>query len=62
MVTTFVCSADTRTKELWRILEEASRTDISLAELKHPSLYEILHQCTGWVPIYVYPCFIGSLG
>ena len=56
MVTTFVRSAGTRTKELWRFLEDASRTG-----LEHPSLNQILHQCTGRVPIYVHPSFYRAL-
>ena len=36
MVTNFVRSTGNRTKELWRFIEEASWTDIRLAELEHP--------------------------
>ena len=61
MVTTFVRSAGNRTRELWRFLEEASRTDIRLAELEHPSLKKLSHQCTGRVPIYVHSFFYRSL-
>ena len=61
MVTTFVCSAGNRTKELWRFIEEASRTDIKLVELEHSSHNDILNKCTGRVPIYVHPCFYRSL-
>ena len=57
MVTTFVRSAGTRTREQWRFLEEASRMDIRLAGLEHPSLNKIFHQCMGRVPIYVHPSF-----
>ena len=60
-MTTFVRSAGTRARELWRFLEEASRTDIRLVELYHPSLNKMLHQCTGKVPIYVHPYFYWSL-
>ena len=35
MVTTFVRSSGTRTRELWRFIEEASRADIRLAELEY---------------------------
>ena len=61
MVTTFVRSAGNRTKELWRFIEEASRTDIRLADLEHPSLNNMLSKCTGRVLIYVHPCFYRSL-
>ena len=57
MVTTFVRSAGTRARELWRFTEEASRTGIRLAELEHPSLSKMLSQCTRRVPIYVHPSF-----
>ena len=60
MVTTFVRSAGNRTTKLWRFLEEASQTDIRLAELEHPSLKRLLHQCTGRVPIYVHLSFYRS--
>ena len=43
MVTTFVRSAGTRTRELWRFLAEASQADIRLAELEAPSLDKILN-------------------
>ena len=43
MVTTFVLSASTRTRELWRFIEEASRTDIRLTELEHALLNKMLH-------------------
>ena len=61
MVTTFVHSAGNRTKELWRLIEEASRVDIRLAEMKHPSLNVMSTKCTGRVPIYVHPSFYRSL-
>ena len=57
MVTTFVCSAGNRTKELWHLIEEASRTDIRLAEMEHPSFNKYTHK----VPIFVHPCFYRSL-
>ena len=56
MVPTFVRSAGNRTRELWRFLEEASRT-----EMEHPSLRKISNQCMGWVPVYVYLCFYRAL-
>ena len=61
MVTTFVRSAGNRTKELRRFIEEASRTDISLADMEHLSLNVISTKCTDRVPIYVHPCFYRSL-
>ena len=60
METTFVRSAGNRTRELWRFLEEASRTDIRLAELEYPSLNVMLSKCTDRVPIYVDPSFYRS--
>ena len=61
MVTTFVRLPGVRTKELWQFIEEASRTDIVLAEMGHPSHKDLLNKCTGRVPIYVHPCFYRSL-
>ena len=61
MVTTFVCSPGNRTNVLWQFIEEASRTDIWLAELEHPSLNVLSDKCTGRVPIYVHPCFYRSV-
>ena len=61
MVTTFAHSAGNRTKELWCFIEEASRTDIRLAEIEHPSLNIMSTKCTGRVQIYVHPCFYRSL-
>ena len=53
MVTTFVHSAGNRTNEFWRFIEEASRTNITLAESELPSLNKMLSQCKGRVPIHV---------
>ena len=50
-----------RTKELWRFIEKASRADIRLAEMEHPSLRKMMSHCSGRVPIYVHPCFYRSL-
>ena len=61
MVTTFVRSAGTRTRELWHFIEDASRTDIRLAGIEHFLLNKMLHQCTSRVPIYVHPSFYRSL-
>ena len=61
MVTTFVHSAGNRTKELWQFIEEASRADMRLAEMRQDSLNEISAKCTGRVPIYVRPTFYRSL-
>ena len=61
MVTTFVHSAGNRNKELWHFIEEASRADIRLAEMEHPSLNVMSTKCTGRVPIYVHTSFYRSL-
>ena len=61
MVTTFARSVGNRTKELWRFIEEASRTHIRLTEMEHPSLNVMTSKCMGRVPIYVHPCFYRSL-
>ena len=57
MVTTFVCSAGNRTKELWHFLEGASRADIMLADLHHQTLKKMLPFCSGRVPILVHASF-----
>ena len=44
-----------RLEDLWRFFEKASRMDIKLAELEHPSLKTIMSFCLGRVPIYVHP-------
>ena len=61
MVTTFVRSASNRTEELWRFIEEAIRTVITLVEMEHPSINVMTTRCTGRVSIYVHPCFYRSL-
>ena len=61
MVTTFVRSAGNRTKELLRFIEEASRTDIRLAKIEHPSLKNMSTKCAGRVPICVHPSIDRSL-
>ena len=61
MVTTFVHSPGVRTKELWQFIEEASRTDIVLAEMGHCSHRDLLNKCTGRVPIYIHSYFYRSL-
>ena len=61
MVTIFVRSPGNRTKELWQFIEEASRTDIALAEMGHSSHKDLLCKCKDRVPIYVHPCFYRSL-
>ena len=38
MLTTFVRSASNRTKELWHFIDEASRTDVMLADVKNTML------------------------
>ena len=57
MVTTFVHSAGSRTKGVWKFLEKASR----LAKLEYPSLRKIMSYCSVRVPIYVHSCFSWSL-
>ena len=47
MVTTFVRLTDSYTKGLWRFLEEASRADMRLSELDHPSLQKLISFCSG---------------
>ena len=54
MVTTFVRSAG-------NFIEEASWTDIRLAEMEHPSLNIMSTKYTGRVPIYVHPSYYRSL-
>ena len=61
MVTTFVRSPGNRTKKLWQFIEEASRTDIRLAEMEHTSLNVLSNKRTGRVLIYVHPRFYRSL-
>ena len=60
-VTTFVRAAGTRTRELWRFIQEASCANLRLAELEHPSLKKMLPFCSGRVPILVHPSFYRSL-
>ena len=38
MLTTFVRLAGNRTKELWHFIDEASRADVMLADLKNTKL------------------------
>ena len=59
MVTTLVRSTGNRTNELWRFVEEASRTDTRLAKLEHPFLNNMLSKCPGRIPIYVHPFYRG---
>ena len=61
METTFVHSAGTRTRGVWRLIEKATRADIRLAEMEHPSLKDSLSYCLGRVPIFVHPCFYRAL-
>ena len=60
-VTTFVRAAGTRTRELWRFIQEASCADLRLAELEHSSLKKMLPFCSGSLPILVHPSFYWSL-
>ena len=61
MLTTFVRSAGNRTKELWHFIDEASRTDVMLADVKNTMLKKMLPFCSGRVPILVHPSFYRSL-
>ena len=58
MVTTFVSPISNRTIELWRFIEEASRADIRLAEMEHPSLKKMMTHCVGSFSIYVHSVFL----
>ena len=60
-MTTFVRAAGTRTRELWRFIQEDSCADLRLAELEHSSLKKMLPFCLGRVPILVHPSFYRSL-
>ena len=57
MVTIFVCSAGSSSKSVLRLIEKASRADIRLAEMEHPSLKIAFSYCFDSVSIYVHPCF-----
>ena len=65
MLTTFVRSAGNRTKELWHFIDEASQTDVILADFKNTMLKKMLKKmlpfCAGRVPILVHPSFYRSL-
>ena len=61
MVTTFVSSAGSRMKSVWWLLDKASREDIILAQLEHPSLKKIKSFCAGRVLVYVLPSFYRDL-
>ena len=60
-VTTFVLPTGSRTKAVRNFLEKASRAEIMMAELEHPSLKNMLSFCSERVPIYVHPLFYWSL-
>ena len=61
MLTTFVRTAGNRTKELWQFIDDASRTDVMLADTKNSMLRKMLPFCSGRVPILVHPSFYRSL-
>ena len=61
MVTTLVRLAGSLIKGVWRLIEKASRVEIRLEELDHPSLRKMMPHCSGRVPIYVHSCFYRSL-
>ena len=58
-MTTFVCSAGSCTKGVWRLIEKASRAEIRLAE--QPSLHKMMSHCSNRVLICVHSCFHRSL-
>ena len=61
MLTTFVRTTGGRTKELWQLIEEASRADVMLADTTNIMLKKMLPYCAGRVPILVHPSFYRSL-
>ena len=61
MLTTFVRTAGSRTKELWQFIEEASHADVMLADTTNTMLKKMLPYCAGRVPILVHPSFYRSL-
>ena len=61
MITTFVRTAGNRTKELWKFIDDASRTDVMLADTKNSMLRKMLPFCSGRVPVLVHPSFYRSL-
>ena len=61
MVITFLRSAGSRTKGMWRVIEKATQADISLAEMKHSSLQKALSFCSGRVHIHVHFFFYRSI-
>ena len=61
MLTAFVRSAGNRTKELWHLIDEASRADVMLANMRNAMLKKMLPFCSGRVPILVHPSFYRSL-
>ena len=61
MLNTFVRTAGNRTKELWQLIDDASRTDVMLADTKNSMLRKMLPFCAGRVPILVHPSYYRSL-
>ena len=63
MVTTFVWSVCDRTQGIWKFMETVCQTDTGVrsVELQHPSLNQMLNNCTGRVPVYVPPSLYRSL-
>ena len=61
MLATFVRSAGNRTKELRQFIDDASRTDLMLADTKNSMLRKMLPFCSGRDPILVHPSFYRSL-
>ena len=60
-LTTFICLAGNRTKELWNFIDEASRADVMLVDTKNPMLKKMLPFCSGRVSILVHLSFYRSL-
>ena len=59
-MTTFVRSVGSRTKSVWQFLDKASRVNIRLVELEHPSLKKIT-SFARWVPVHVHSSFYRAL-
>ena len=57
MVTTFVRLAGSRSKNVWCLIEMASR----LVETEHPSLKKALSYCARWAFVYVQSSFYWAL-
>ena len=58
MLTTFVRSAGNRTKELWQFIDEASQTDVMLADIKNSMLKENASLLCGQGPDFSSPVLL----